>query len=67
MDDVTVELVLNYMRFEEYTQIYVKRQSGHFLVHVGGSPYSSIIVKRYGQCTLLRSFISNNALYLVIA
>ena len=66
MNSVTVAFALECMQFEEYTQIFVKQQSGRCLRYIFATPYSSIIKKRYGSTALLRSYLSNSALYLVI-
>lgn len=68
MDNVTVEYALKCMCFEEYTNIAVRKmQDGHRSVQIGGSPYASIISKRYGQEVLLSSSIVSGVLVLVVA
>ena len=68
MDNVTVEYALKCMCFEEYTNIAVRKmQAEHSSVQIGGSPYASIISKRYGKEILLSSSIVNGVLVLVVA
>lgn len=68
MDNVTVEFALKCMSFEEYTNIAVRKMQGaHTSVQIGGSPYASVISKRYGKEVLLSSSIVNGVLILVVA
>lgn len=68
MDNVTVEYAFKCMCFEEYTNIAVRKMQGvHSSVQIGGSPYASVISKRYGKEVLLSSSIVNGVLVLVVA